>query len=127
MDANVNRAREGLRVCEEVARLVLEDLSLTRRCQRLRYDIKSIVQQLPPGKLTASRQARTDVGRPLLRGKISAHVGYRDLVKANAQRVQESLRVLEEFFRLKSPGLCQRCSLVRFRVYTLEQDLLKKL
>ena len=133
LDANLNRAREGLRVCEEVARLVLEEPRLTRRCQQIRYDLSRLSQRLSPAQLLKgspllkARDARRDVGRPAVRGRITAHRGIRDLVRANSQRVQEALRVLEEFTRLRSSSIAKAFSALRFRVYSVEQDLLSKL
>ena len=127
MDANLNRAREGLRVCEEVACLVLEDLKLTGRIKRMRADLTAVARPLLPAKLLRSRDTGNDAGHPIRRGKAKAHSAYRDLVMANAQRVQEALRVLEEFTRLGSPRGARGFSLLRFRVYDLEQDLLRRL
>ena len=127
VDANLNRAREGFRVCEEVARLILEDPRLTRRCQALRWELNLRVRSFSDLELLQARNSRGDVGRPALRGRLSFHRGYRDLVIANARRAEESLRVLEEFLRLRSPRVSQRLGSLRFRVYTLEQDLLSRL
>src|SRR5262245_15455744 len=102
LDANLNRAREGLRVCEEVARFLLDDPALTRRSQRLRYRLRSAAAAYPRVKLVAARDSVRDVGRPALRGKVSSHRFATDLVTANAQRAQEALRVLEEFSRIHS-------------------------
>lgn len=127
IDANLNRAREGLRVCEEIARLILEDPRLTRRCQALRQELNRLVKSFSNLKLLQARNSRGDVGRPAVRGRMSLHRGYRDLATANARRVEEALRVLEEFLRLRSPRVSQRLGSLRFRVYALEQDLLRKL
>ena len=121
LDANLNRAREGLRVCEEVARLVMEDLSLTRRCQRLRYSVDRAASLLPKGKLLQARDSRSDVGRPALRGVASRHRKVRDLAAANLKRVQEALRVLEEFSRLVKPSAGRVFGSLRFKAYSLEQ------
>ena len=127
IDANLNRAREGLRVCEEVARFILNDPRLPRRCQQLRYQINTAAKKFSKRKLLQSRDARRDVGRPAERISAGAHRGYPDLVRANALRAQEALRVLEEFTRLKSLSISQEFGSIRFRVYSLEQDLLTKL
>ncbi len=121
LDANLNRAREGLRVCEEVARLVLEDPSLTRRCQRLRYGVDRVARSLPRLKLLQARDVGRDVGRPSRRGAIRSHRSVGDLVAANLRRVQEALRVLEEFTRLKFPQASRAYGFLRFRAYSLEQ------
>lgn len=127
IDANLNRSREGLRVCEEIARMVLRDPALTRRFQRIRYDLVAPARAFQPAKLLAHRDSRGDVGRPKLRGRPARHPSYRDLAVANAQRVQEALRVLEEFTRLNSSFASRAFGTLRFRVYSLEQELVSKL
>ena len=39
IDANLNRAREGLRAVEEYARFVVEDAAATERLKTLRHDL----------------------------------------------------------------------------------------
>jgi len=139
VDANLNRAREGLRVCEEVTRMILNDPGLTRRYQRFRYSLNSAAKFHPAGGLLKARDPHRDVGRPQRRGMISPHRGYQGLVLANMKRVEEALRVLEEFTRLKNVsarphpqrlklGAVSRAfGMLRFHAYCLEQDLLSKL
>lgn len=122
LDANLNRAKEGLRVCEEVARLVMDDVSLTRRCQRLRYSLDRAGSLLPKDKLLRARDSRSDVGRPALRGTARRHRKVRDLAAANLKRVQEALRVLEEFSRLVKPSAGRAFGALRFKAYSLEQS-----
>lgn len=127
LDANLNRAREGLRVCEEVARMVLEEPALTRRCQRLRYRLDACTRPLARSQLLPSRDSAGDVGRPARRGAVRPHRNVRDLVFANLRRVQESLRVLEEFARLGKPSLTRPLGSIRFGVYTLEKEFHSRL
>ena len=122
LDANLNRAREGLRVCEEVARLVLEKPELTRRCQRLRYAVDRAAALLPKRELLRARDSRRDVGRPDKRGSVRRHRKISDLLAANLRRVQEALRVLEEFSRLVDPKASRAFGSIRFRAYSLEQS-----
>ena len=126
-DANLNRAREGLRVCEEIARFVLHKEDLTRQCQRLRYDLAALMRRFPQERLLKGRNIRLDAGRPGKRGAPKSHAGYPDLLKANVRRVQEAFRVLEELARLRSPETALSFSRLRFRAYDLEQDLLSRL
>lgn len=121
LDANLNRVREGLRVCEEVARLIRDDAALTRRCQRFRYSVDRAARLLPGSKLLKARDSRSDVGRPALRGAVRPHRNGRDLLTANLKRVQEALRVLEEFSRLVKPSAAQAFGALRFKAYSLEQ------
>ena len=127
LDANLNRAREGLRVCEEVARLVLNDPSLTHAFQQLRYALDDAARPFPAQELLRSRNSRSDVGHPGLRGRVRPHKDLKDLSAANIRRVQEAFRVLEEFTRLRAPKASRSFGSLRFRTYTLEQAFLNKL
>ena len=116
-----------MRVCEEVARFLLNDTALTRRCQRIRYGLRSAAALFPRSSLLKARDSVRDVGRPALRGKVSSHRFTVDLVTANTQRVQEALRVLEEFSRFYSLRQSKAWGAIRFQVYSVEKDLLSKL
>jgi len=101
--------------------MALEDSTLTRRCQHLRYALERVSRLLPGSRLMESRNSSRDVGRPSQRGVQASHRGIRALASANAKRVQEALRVLEEFSRMSSPRVAQRFGGLRFRAYALEQ------
>ena len=129
IDANIDRLGEGLRVLEDVARFLLNDAALCRRLKTLRHKLVRDVQPLEQELLSARRVAE-DVGAP---AKLPAGAEHQDLVAlvtANSRRVQESIRVLEEFARLSSapigakPAKLQR---FRFEAYELEQELVSKL
>lgn len=126
-DANLNRAREGLRVCEEVARMLMDDPALTRRCRRLRQEVHAAGALLGGSRLVAGRDSRRDVGRPELRGPVKTHRGVGDLLTANLRRVQEALRVLEEFGRARSAAASRVFGALRFRSYTLEKEFHSRL
>ena len=129
IDANIDRLGEGLRVLEDVARFLLNDAALCRRLKNLRHKLVRDVQPLEQELLSARRVAE-DVGAP---AKLPAGAEHQDLVAlvtANSRRVQESIRVLEEFARLSSaPIVAKPAKLQRFRfeVYDLEQELVSKL
>ncbi len=132
IDANLNRAREGLRVCEEVVRFVLDDARLTRRLKHLRHRITDILKKFSPALLKA-RNSNSDVGRNKVKDKESRS-GYRDLFLANMERVKESVRVLEEFSKLVDEEIRGKASnttsssfkRIRFRLYTLEKEIIEK-
>lgn len=126
LDANLNRAAEGLRVCEEIARLILEEPALTRRFQRLRYRLRRAAGARAVHWLKA-RDSRSDVGRPSLRDGRRLHRKLQGLAAANLRRAEEALRVLEEFSRLESLRASRSFASIRFGVYALEQDLVRRL
>jgi thiamine-phosphate pyrophosphorylase len=129
LDANFNRLAEGLRVLEEVARMILDDAELTRQLKTLRHDL--IRADMPFHlELLGSRDSARDVGAAL---EVSGETREKDLsliVVANSRRVQESLRVLEELAKL--PDFAGKLNSNkyekgRFEVYTLEKILVSRL
>jgi thiamine-phosphate pyrophosphorylase len=134
MDANVNRCREGLRVLEDVARFVLNDAQLSQRLKTLRHDLTRETKQWDV-KLLSHRNAEHDVGiaQPANRGagvKAAWPQGLLDLVAANAKRVEESLRVIEEVAKLPEVGSASKSAVferMRFTTYALERDLISRI
>lgn len=124
IDANVNRLGEGLRVLEEIARFLLNDGALSSRLKSLRHDL---VQSVNAGEvaLLSQREAGQDVGgpeKPLSAGQPDVAA----LVRANARRCEESLRVLEELAKLpEGASLLDSFKLqkARFEIYTVEKQL----
>jgi thiamine-phosphate pyrophosphorylase len=62
IDANFNRASEGMRVVEEHCRFALADRHLTECCKQLRHDLAAAVESLPAAQLHAARESQSDVG-----------------------------------------------------------------
>ena len=62
MDASANRAREGLRVVEDIARFVLDDSHLTGLLKQLRHDLATALKPLDGGRFVAARDTTSDVG-----------------------------------------------------------------
>lgn len=124
VDANLNRIAEGLRVLEEVARLALNDVSLSQKLKDMRHDL-SRVDWRTQQQLLASRDAGGDVGADL---EVAGEGKQRDLpgiIIANARRVQESLRVMEEMSKMPGLGLdSDKFRHTRFSLYTIEKDLI---
>ncbi len=129
IDANLNRIGEGLRLLEDLARLVLSDTNLTERLKTMRHQLIRGAWSFNQ-KLLQSRNAEGDVGINI---EAPGEERQRELptaVIANARRVQESLRVMEELAKIPEaiPELdSERFKQARFNLYTIEQDLLSKL
>lgn len=127
IDANFNRSREGLRVCEEVARFVWNSPGLTKDLKSVRHSISSILKDTPATAkiLNNSRDSANDVGRCSCRKSEMSRISYEDIFGANIQRVKESLRVLEEFFKLIDKNSSAKFTDLRFKVYGIEKKALK--
>ena len=127
IDANLNRAKEGARVCEEVARFVLNHPKITARLKILRHRINTLGQKIyPPAMLFNQRRVLEDVGRLNSRGELK-RAGCKDVFFANIQRVKESLRVLEEFSKLVSASRALSFKRLRYQVYEIEKEAFKKI
>jgi len=129
IDANLNRSREGLRVCEEVSRFILNSDTLTKELKRARHAISAIIARLPPAsrRLFDHRDAEGDVGRASKTRDEMRRAGYRDIFEANMERVKESLRVLEEFFKLVDVKRSAAFKNLRFKIYDIEKRALKRI
>ena len=128
-DANINRAREGLRVCEEVARFILCNERLTRKLKGIRHQVTEIIQGLDidPRRLFAIRDVKKDVGARTYFKSEGQRKNYQDIVLSNMKRAEESLRVLEEFTKKMDSSAGARFKKLRFQTYDLEKELLEKL
>ena len=128
IDANLNRTGEGLRLLEELVRLVLNDSTLTQQLKTMRHDMLRGDQSFPQQPLPA-RNSAGDVGVDIeVPGDKQRELPM--VVVANARRVQESLRTLEELAKLPdiTPKLdSEKFKKARFELYTIEQKLLSKL
>ena len=61
IDANINRASEGVRVLEDLARFYLEDKDLSKKLKEIRHGIRKEVMVFLPSLLNA-RDSLGDVG-----------------------------------------------------------------
>ncbi len=130
MDASANRAREGLRVVEDIVRFVLDDAHLTGLVKQLRHDLGTALKPLDAGRFLAARDTTTDVGTSVTTDQEHQRDSLRDVLDANLGRVQESLRTLEELAKLQTDSsvastapasaLFER---TRYGLYTLHKAL----
>lgn len=126
IDANLNRVKEGLRVCEEVSRFILDSRVFTAAFKGMRHRIGSLVRRLGPYPgMIKERDASGDIGRRIYKGELSRR-DYQDIFFANIQRVKESLRVLEEFSKLTSTRTACAFKDLRYEAYQVEKRIIEK-
>jgi len=127
MDANFNRMGEGLRVLEEFARLSLNDSALTERLKSIRH-ATVIVDEALRRRLLAARDSAADVGAAMNVPGEDTSRDIRSVVTANAKRVQESLRVIEEIAKSPENALdSETYRWARFALYEIEKTLVSQL
>ena len=121
IDANLDRAREGLRVIEDWCRFGLDR-------QDLVVPLKDWRQQLGQLHADCYRQARStanDTAAGLTHPAQQTRTDSTQVLKANASRVQEALRVIEEFARTGDSELAQTAANVRYALYDHEVRILE--
>jgi thiamine-phosphate pyrophosphorylase len=124
VDANLNRAREGVRVVEEVARLYLDDAALSSRFKKLRHELTGVARKsFDERKLLSFRDSQGDVGADSMGSLEKKRANVTSIVQANLRRSQEATRVLEEFGKLINPDSARAFKRIRFRLYILEQEM----
>ena len=120
IDANLDRAREGLRVMEDWARFGLGKEKFVEKIKHLR-------QILGKNHLNVYKQSRNSIEdqcKGITHHEQNNRKKPEQIISSNAGRVQEALRVIEEFSRLHNNELSKIASKIRYEVYTLEIELL---
>ena len=125
LDAAANRAREGLRVLEDYTRFVLADAFLSAQLKQLRHDLAGAIQLLPAPLLLEARDTLGDVGASISTDAEWQRPSVAAVVQANAKRLQEALRSLEEYGKVLSSDFAQRIEKIRYQTYTLERALVQ--
>jgi len=120
VDANFNRAKEGLRVCEDICRFVIDSKSLTRNFKDVRHDLTEIISSLKFKTVIFARDIEGDIGKGSTVSEFKREKLF-DVFVANSQRAKESVRVLEEFSKLLDIKLAQKLKSLRYKIYAYEK------
>ena len=124
LDANLNRAREALRVMEEHARLVLADATLTSDIKTVRHELSRAAPDDLAARLTVMRDIIGDVGTTISTESEFDRRGAGDVARSAAKRLSESLRVIEEYGKTTDTDFARRIEGLRYRAYDLERRLM---
>ncbi len=129
IDANYNRAKEAVRVCEDIARFFLNDATLTAKFKKSRHDLTKTLLKFPVSyrRLVAARDSAQDVGKKGRLADLKRRPRASDLMMANLKRAEEAVRVLEEFSKIAAPRQSPAFQKIRFHLYELEKISLRKL
>jgi thiamine-phosphate pyrophosphorylase len=123
LDANANRATEGLRTVEEFARFMLDDADLLKTAKLLRHDLGTALAKLSRASRMAARDTDSDVGTRATTGTEFKRPEVSEVIVAATERVQQALRSLEEFGKLLDTDFARSIEAIRYRAYTLHRDL----
>ena len=120
LDANLDRAREGLRVIEDWCRFGLDRDDFVVQLK----DWRQRLGQLHDDDYRRARSAATDTAAGLSHPAQANRSSAPAIIKANASRAQEALRVLEEFGRNRDQALAHAAAEIRYKLYDLEVRIL---
>ena len=136
LDANLNRAREALRVIEDFARFALNDAHLSEQAKGLRSRLQRAAAHWPAEALLAARDTPGDVGTAITSPTEYRRADASAVAVAACKRLTEALRTLEEYAKIvggapaqPSPPTQAAASpaaafeAMRYEAYTLEQRL----
>lgn len=128
LDANINRATEGIRVCEDVLRFFFNDIKLSEKTKKLRHEIIDILNSgfVKRDDLIKKRNIETDGLKDVSIITELKRKDVHEIFQANIKRVEESLRVIEEVVKLKDIKLSKKFKSLRFSSYKLEKDYIDR-
>ena len=121
IDANYNRAREGLRVAEDIERFYYR-LGRFAGLRRLRHRLAAVFRDDYP-QLVGNRNVKKDRGAKL--GE-KGRGGMKAVLRSNFARAGEALRVLEEVEKTEDVKKSAAVKRIRFRLYELEKEFLEE-
>lgn len=125
IDANANRTREALRVLEDIARFALNNSSLSSALKSIRHDFQIALEHLPIDRSTliASRDTPGDVGTSISTASEGTRLDLHSLAAANASRLTEALRSIEESTKLLPGSPHTAFETLRYRAYEADRIL----
>jgi thiamine-phosphate pyrophosphorylase len=124
IDANLNRLREGLRVCEEYFRFVKNETEPSKKIKELRHLCKDLEEHFDKSLLFASRDSINDPFSSGMEAAEAERKNLEGLFNANIKRAQEASRVIEEFAKLcQKPEASAAAKYIRFELYSFEKHI----
>ena len=88
LDANANRAEEGLRVLEDCFRFGRDDPFLSGQLKQLRHQLAEALQHLPRQDFLLARDTQGDVGTTIIASGEYDRSSLAEIIEANMRRVQ---------------------------------------
>ncbi len=124
LDVNFNRAKEGLRICEDVTRFIFDRKKETLAYKNIRHQLTELLSEMKSAKknIICTRNIIKDVGKKTVLTEFKRK-NIEDIFYANSQRSKESIRVLEEFTKLFDFKKAEAFKKMRYRIYELERRI----
>src|SRR3989339_820685 len=100
IDANLSRAKEGMRVVEDTIRFVLRNEALYGKIRPLRHLLVQLEHLLGSATRLTGRDFDQDLGQASEENNLASRRNFWGLMKANFSRLEEALRALEEYSKI---------------------------
>ena len=126
LDANVNRAAEGIRVVEDICRFNFEDENLTKKLRDIRHAIRKNLKDFDSHMLR-HRDSSHDIGKKITKeNKLDKKDSLSQIITANFKRALEAIRVIEEISKTTANmyETGKTYENIRYELYYLEKDVL---
>ncbi len=124
IDANFNRIKEGFRVIEDGLRFYYNEKELTENLKNIRHKFTEEIIKNFGNDLPLWREPEKDVGKDIAKHK-TKNIQY--LIRQNFGRIEEGLRVIEEYSKIIKYDSVNVWIELRFQVYQLEKDIFKEI
>jgi thiamine-phosphate pyrophosphorylase len=125
IDANLNRSLEGLRVCEDCCRFILNNKDLALQIKQNRHQLLQLVKQflfstdLLDGRDVASDKTKLSDEKNELKRESLVRI-----INANIHRATEAIRSIEEYVKYLSENpISNQIQQIRFKLYGLEKNI----
>ena len=122
LDANKNRAVEGLRVVEEFFRFVVSNEMITQKLKDFRHTLCAVCSDHADSWLM-QRDSDEDIGGKIEGAGEYSRSTFDSIIAANLSRAGESLRVLEEYGKTIVSTLGATIEKLRYQFYDLEKEI----
>jgi thiamine-phosphate pyrophosphorylase len=119
LDANFNRAREALRVLEDLARFHRDDAEAAERLKSARHALDALSRP-HARELLLARDSGGDVGRDGDRPVVAPRA-LSEVEAANFKRAGEALRAIEEVAKGRFVAMAASAHRLRYGLYDLEK------
>jgi thiamine-phosphate pyrophosphorylase len=110
-------------VLEDAVRFAWDDAPLMRDLKQIRHDLAAALGNLPMDAALSARDTEGDVGTAVKTAAEFVRDDLASILTANAKRLTEALRSLEEFAKTADPQAAAALEQMRYRAYTIEQKL----
>lgn len=124
IDANLNRSKEALRVVEDIIRFDYDDEELSTFSKSIRMRLGALAKKHIDS--IAHRDTQNDCLTQVTLKEEKFRSSLFDVLIANFKRAEESLRALEEVFKLVDIESALVCKQARYDTYILEKEVYDK-